>query len=114
MYYGTADSKIAVAEATDYSYTGIANNRYVSDDEVVETEDPEESDEELFEDLDEEDLSDLSKEERELALRERIFRKIRQRLNIREAKKKRGKRLKVQIDDKEADSLESWDESAEF
>lgn len=84
LYYGTADSKIAVAEALDYSYTGIANGMYLAD---------EENEEELMQDLDIED-PEMTPEQREDALRERIFRKIKQRMNHREEKKKRGRRLK--------------------
>ena len=85
LYYGTADSKIAVAEASDYSYSGIANRLYLTDED--------ESHEELMEDLDMED-PEMTPEQREEALRERIFRKIKQQLSIREEKKKRGRKLK--------------------
>lgn len=86
LYYGTADSKIAVAEAVNYSYTGISNALYVEEEE-------EDEEEELMEDLDIED-PDMTPGQREEALRERIYRKIKQKMNIREEKKKRGRKLR--------------------
>ena len=86
LYYGTADSNIAVAEAVDYAYTGLGNGMYAADEDETELM----GDLEMEEDVD----SEMTPEQREDALRERIFRKIKQRLNHRDEKKKRGKRLK--------------------
>jgi hypothetical protein len=91
LYYGTADSKIAVADAVGYSYTTIANDLYVSDEEETINEEEEE-----ILHMSEED-SELSEELKEKALRERIFHKLKQRINAANKGNSKipGKKLKL-------------------
>lgn len=78
-----------------YSYTGIANDQYIDDVNSA-------SEEELMEDLDIED-PEMTEEQRDIALRERIYRKIKQKLDIREEKKKRGKKLRKLVNQEPRD-----------
>lgn len=94
LYYGTADSKIAVAEAVSYSYGAISLEFYDEEEE----EDLTESEEYLLHLSEGDEVIDETNED---LLKERIFRKIKMKLQRDQEKKSKRKISKLKPRDTE-------------